>query len=122
MPQLAAANQALAAELAHRSAQEFDVEHLSDGEEGEEGEGEEGPHVSMELACGVIDLRTEEAAAAVEHALAAAHGAAVLQCDGSDSESETESESEDEPPAQQRDADQPPAGRLGKHTRIQEMK
>ena len=118
MPQLAAANQALAAELAHRPAQEFEVEHLSDGEEGEEEEeGEEGPHVSMELACGVLDLRTEEAAAAVERALAAGRGSEVLQSDGSDSDTQEE----EELPAQQRDAAQPPAGRLGKRTRIQEM-
>ena len=107
---MAAANQTLASEMEHRPAHEFDVEHVARGENGEEL-----PHVEMDLACGVLELRTEEAAAAAERALAS--GAAVeLE---SDSESDSGSERESDEPPQPRQ--EKPAGKL-KRSRIEVLK
>jgi hypothetical protein len=85
VPQLAAANETLAAQMAHRPAHAFDVEHLGEGES-------EGRHVAMDLACGVLDLRTEAAAEAAERAMAAGGAVALLE---SDSDSDSDSDDED---------------------------
>lgn len=111
VPRLAEANQTLAAQMQHRPAHEFDVEHVAAGEEGEEG-----AHVAMDLACGVLELHTEEAAAAAEAALAGGGLAAgLVEADSSD-ESESESESDDEEDAPAPDS----PGK--KRTRIEELK
>ena len=111
VPRLAEANQTLAAPMQHRPAHEFDVEHVATGEEGEEG-----AHVAMDLACGVLELHTEEAAAAAEAALAGGGLAAgVVEGESSDeSDSESDSDDEEEEPAE------PPPGK--KRTRIEELK
>lgn len=93
LPDLAAANEALAAAVAAGAPPSaFDVEAVDDG----------APHVEMEVACGVVDLKDAAALAAAEAALAAGGGgvgvgeAATTSCD-SDSESESgESDGEDE--------------------------
>jgi hypothetical protein len=81
VPQLAAANESLQAALRSQPASDFDVEAVAEG----------GAHVEMDLACGVLELRDENAEAAAEAALAggAAQVAAVLP-------SESDSDSSDE--------------------------
>ncbi len=82
VPQLAAANAALASAIATRGPAEFDVEQLA---------AEDAPHVEMELACGVLELRDAAAQQAAERALA---GGALVQADGSSSDSESSDESD----------------------------
>lgn len=111
MPRLAEANQTLAAQMQHRPAHEFDVEHVAAGEEGEEG-----AHVAMDLACGVLELHTEEAAAAAAAALAGGGPAGLVEGDSSD---DSDSDDSDDESGEAGGSDPPPPK---KQPRIEELK
>jgi Domain of unknown function (DUF4598) len=85
VPQLAAANAELASALSSRPASDFDVECIeADGE---------GPHIEMDLACGVLDLQDEAAQHAAQLAMAGQSLAAHMQL-GSDDSSDEDGEEE----------------------------
>jgi hypothetical protein len=93
VPQLAAANVALAAAMATRPAHEFDVEYVEPRGEGGEG-GEAAPHIEMDIACGVVELRDEAAAAAAERAMAGGAHPLPLASGFTDSEDDFDDESD----------------------------
>lgn len=75
------ANAALGAQLRAQPAEKFDIEHL---------EADGAPHIEMDLACGVMDLKDSAAEAAAERTMqSAAVGLADAQSDSpSDSDSD----------------------------------
>ena len=81
LPTLQAANAALDAARASQPERSFDIEHM---------EAEGAPHIEMDLACGLMDLRDEAAEAAAERSLRGA-GATAEAESSSDSERESES-------------------------------
>lgn len=85
LPALQAANAALDARLQSEPAQSLDIEHL---------EAEGAPHIEMDLACGLMDLKDPAAEAAAERALRG--GAAALEEEHSSSDSDSGESSVDE--------------------------
>ncbi|KAJ9509823.1 hypothetical protein QJQ45_011567 [Haematococcus lacustris] len=84
IPSLQAANKALERELEPgrqvRPASDLDIEHVDEG----------GTHIEMDLACGVFDLKDEQAVAAAEQAMARAK-TEVVQSNSSCSSSSSSS-------------------------------
>ena len=85
LPALQAANAALEARLQSEPAQSVDIEHL---------EGEGAPHIAMDLACGVMDLRDPAAEFAAERAVRGGAAPGEEERAGSDSDSEDSSDDE----------------------------
>jgi len=85
LPALQAANAALEARLQSEPAQSVDIEHL---------EGEGAPHIAMDLACGVMDLRDPAAEFAAERAVRGGAAPGEEERAGSDSDSEDSSNDE----------------------------
>lgn len=72
-----------------RPAEDFDIEHL--------GEGEDSAHIEMDLTCGILDLKDEAAVAAAEQRLAGGGpDEALLAAAGGLSSSESDSDSSED--------------------------
>jgi hypothetical protein len=84
LPVLEKANEKLSAEMAVRPASEFDIENVEEGQ---------GPHIEMDLACGIIDLKDKAAEEAAEGAVA--YGGRVEEESGSDDDEDSSDDEED---------------------------
>jgi Domain of unknown function (DUF4598) len=112
VPQIAAANAELASALNSRPASDFDVECVeADGE---------GPHIEMDLACGVLDLQDEAAQHAAQLAMAGQSLAAHIQ-PGSDDSSDEDGEEEGEYPGDDRSDKAAQPRDEAKRPRIEEL-
>jgi hypothetical protein len=85
LPELEKANQKLSAEMAVRPASEFDIENVEEGQ---------GPHIEMDLACGVIELKDKAAEEAAEGAVACSGRVEESGCDDDEDSSEDEEDKE----------------------------
>ncbi|KAL6765740.1 hypothetical protein V8C86DRAFT_2448689 [Haematococcus lacustris] len=89
IPSLQAANKALERELEVRPASDLDIEHVDEG----------GAHIEMDLACGVFDLKDEQAVAAAEQAMARAKTEVVQSissCSSSSSSNDSSCKTDEE--------------------------
>lgn len=93
LPALQAANAALDAARASHPERSFDIEHV---------DAEGAPHIEMDLACGIMELRDEAAEAAADHALRGAGAAAETESSSSSDHESDSSEQESGPPGEGR--------------------
>ena len=85
LPAMQRANAELAQQAAQRPPEELDIEHVPEG----------GPHVEMDLACGILDLKNPAAVARAEAAMQAGPMQALAAC-SNDASSDDDSSDEDE--------------------------